>query len=190
MKKIQLHNSFIEHHIDTYSVFTSDSTYDYLIDDYNTEHETDLNYDDFDWTYDKENVVRELAKSSIELVLKNTKGAVIENITYVNSSSPSFYNFTTDSYTMEIEYNEMELEKWIAENRESFIAKCKKDCTPVDGFIPYNEYSDALEDDRFKLAHYIDTVYSDEEDYTNDMYEQVNEIYWNNITMTLAEKTA
>lgn len=183
MQKINLNNTWTDFTIDSYHMFSDDSYIDGEIYNYNRENDTDYNYNDFDWEYKKEEIVKNLAELSISILLHEVKGDVISEMKYVSSQSPYEYNFTTDSYDMEIDYNKEKLGAFIKENEGGFIEKVKHDTTARDGYRPYYEYDEMYNDDRARLAYYLNANMNVEE-YEGEMYNGLYDVFADSITMT------
>ena len=107
--------------IDTYQLFNGDSADNAYIEYYNDEHDTDYTYDNFEWSYDHKQIVKELAESSREWLLENVVGKVVVGIGEIlGTYSPKEYNFTTDSWESEWDIDEKELSKYIETNAEKY----------------------------------------------------------------------
>lgn len=107
--------------IDTNNLFNGESADNAYIEYYNDEHDTDYTYDNFEWSYDHEQIVKELAESSREWLLDNVVGKVVLGIGEIlGTYSPKEYNFATDSWESEWDIDEKELRKYIETNAESY----------------------------------------------------------------------
>ena len=175
-----INNSFTQYTIDTYNTFTSDSHEELEMQNINEGRDTKLEYDGIEWIYDHKLAVELLSKNSIEFLLQEVDKNIIQDIKYMSSGSPREYNFSTDSYDMSIDYNQEKLDKFISSNLEGYRAVVKKHTTSYSGYTAYHKYEEALENNTFKLAYYLDTLYSD--DYMDYMYENLDGVYMETVT--------
>jgi len=59
---------------------------------------------------------------------------IIVNVKYQKTVNPAYYNFSTDSINVEIEYNPKKLKAFIKENKEAFKEYIENKYTSYDGF--------------------------------------------------------
>lgn len=149
--------------IDTYQMFNGESAYEMELDYYKTEENKEV-----DINYNHKQIVKDLAEASINEIMiqldkyENTTG-IINHMTVVKTYSPQFYNYTTDSYNVEIDFNEDKLEKFIKDN--------------YDDFQQFDDNS--IEN---QLIFLLDQI--DKDSYNQGMWERETEIYINNQTVT------
>lgn len=172
--------------IDTYQTFTGDQADENLISYYNEEHNTDYDYDDFEWEYDHAQIVSDLAERRSEF-LESESPAIYKCIP-VGTGSPREYNFSTDYAMFEITYDEDIVWGYIKEHKEDYDTFYRDS-----GWYSHTEWRD--DDDPQKaenvemsmLDYYLNkTIDHDTAYYALAEYEY--EIYENNTTMTLKEK--
>lgn len=163
-------------HIDTYQVFTGESFEEYELEYLREIHEdSTLDYDSFEWSYDHDAIVKELAIQSIDIIeneLRHSDIDVIESIELDESFSPRFYNYTTDGYKMNVTCNAPRLHEYMVKHYDAILEIAKS----------HRAYeSDITDDDRVyaTVVHIINNVL-EEESYTLEMFEHVHEIYSNN----------
>ncbi len=156
---MKINNLDTKYSIDTYQLFDFNDEMEYF--------NLDWCYDDYDWTYDNKWYTEALAKQSIKYIKELVSSDVIQNITLVSVYSPKFYNYTTDNYVMDIEYDQSELNKFIKKNRDKYI-----------------EYSKDLElDTHTELCFYINSFDDDMiDDYYYNMTENVLQTTYTNFT--------
>lgn len=107
--------------IDMYQCFNMEMEIEREIEYASEEAGEELSYDDFEWEYDMEGYREALSKASIEFILNRLDDdSVIKKIEYISSNSPKFYNYTTDSYNAEYEYNIDALWDYILKNMEGY----------------------------------------------------------------------
>jgi hypothetical protein len=184
MQTITINNTDTENiHIDTYGMLTGDSHEESTIEYESEQTGRELTYDDFDWTYDHAGIVKDLAHESIDILLQaiahTDYAKIITGITYVSSTSPGYYNYKTDSYMMNIQYDIVQLDKYVTENYAAIYEICKK----------YHAYEcDITEDDRLYAAivHILDNCI-DSESYNYAMWETEYQAYSENTTYTINE---
>ena len=178
--KITIDNRDTENiHIDTYEMLKGDSAAESEIKNYNEQNKTDLNYDDFNWTYDHEQIVKDFATESIGVLGGEVNRNIIKSIKYVSSTSPRFYNYTTDSYVMDVDVNSKALLQYIKENKIEII------------FSKYScEYNENLQNNVYHaaLCHLLDHALTTD-DYNMTMWEKENEVYYENTIMVLIKKS-
>lgn len=172
--------------IDTYCMFNGDQADDDLIDYYNEEHNTDYNYDDFEWKYDHAQIVSDLAERRSEFL--ESESPAIHKCIPVGTGSPREYNFSTDYAMFEITYDDDLVENFIKENQEDYDTFYRGS-----GWYSHTEWRDDDDPQKAenveisKLDYYLNkTIDHDTAYYALAEYEY--EIYENNTTMTLKEK--
>lgn len=172
--------------IDTYQTFNGDIVDEQMIEDYNEEHGTDYNYDDFEWDYDHKQIVKELAERRASF-LENESDAIQKCVT-LSTGSPREYNFSTDYGMFEITYDEDKVNDYIKEHKEEY-----EDWYRDSGWYSVTEWRD--DDDKRKaeniemahLDYYLNkTIDNDTAYYALAEYE--NEIYWENTNMKLIKE--
>lgn len=170
--------------IDTYTMYSGDGVDDQLIAEYNEEHHTDYNYDDFDWNYDHEQIVKALADLRAEALQRDVD--IINYVKVLGTGSPREYNFSTDWATFEIDYDEDAVEKYIKDTQEEYD-KWYRDS----GWYSATEWrDDGPRKDEYrqtaKLSYYLNhKVYPQFEDWYYALADDEMEIYYENTTMTL-----
>ena len=183
MQNIIIDNRDTENiHIDTYQTLTGDNATESELEYINDEREPNtpkLTYDDFDWTYDHAQIVKDFAHASIQIItdaIANTPYAdIIKDITLLDTSSPRYYNYTTDGYTAIYTINADELAKYIETNRADIIAIAEKyDATIIDSGIisPKNMQHAAI-------CHILNNCIT-ADDYNMAMWEVETEVYYEN----------
>lgn len=171
--------------IDTYGMFTGESTdeseSEYYRDEYNL---TDDEWRSISFDYDHAEIVKALASSSIQLLDENLVqhgSGIVKAVDLRSTTSPKFYNYTTDSYIATWTVDVKKLENYI-----------KADQAKYNSFEREHWYSvyDSHGTDNFKqedyivamLDYYTQTEYSPE-DYNMSMFEYESEAYYENMTL-------
>lgn len=155
--------------LDTYTTFSLDCE-EQLVDEGKT-------YNDYEWEYDTEGYLASLAQNWQKLMRKNIIDDVIISVTVTGApSSPKYYNHTTDSAPIEVEYNPEALSSYIAAHATHYE---KEKRHSYDGYIWLGGEIDAqiiyyLENESTKL-YSVDDYYMDQLDDTNQ-YEYVTAI--------------
>ncbi len=169
--------------IDTYGMFNGETVDDMLIEDYNEEHNTDYNYDDFEWEYDHAQIVSDLAEKRSEFL--ESECPAIHKCVPVSTGSPREYNFSTDYAMFEITYDDDLVEKFIKENQEDYNRFYRDS-----GWYSHTEWRDD-DDERkkenieiSKLDYYLNKTIDHDTAYYA-LAEHENEIYMNNTKMEL-----
>lgn len=165
--------------LDMYSTFTTDSTEDLILDNIREEY-PDITYDDLDWTYDMDMIHSKLADLVVDFmsdmqVQYTTDQTPLFKVTGVKSlHRPKYYNYTTDSADLDIEYDQSRLDQFIEENKSEYLKFCERS----------NHYtSTPLDDDTEKLYFYIEKNYDHESDnWIYHAFENINETMYNAIS--------
>ncbi len=184
-----LSNLDTEYTIDMYQTFTGDDTDTMLVDDYNEQNDTDLQYDDFDWTYNTNAVCEGLAHASIDYIYTTLpNNDIIQSITFDSICRPMYYNYTTDSYNMAITYNPTTLESLPQNIKDIAIERMTKD----KGYINIPDTGvpdiDTQEWHDYLLLAYIDSIYTvNSDDYISTMFEQASGLYYESTVMKLID---
>lgn len=156
--------------IDTYSMFTAESFFENEEEHYRTEEGKEV----VDWVIDHKQVVTELANESIGYLENELRDlGIIKTISLVSTHSPKFYNYTTDSYKMQVDFNVKALMDWFNKSEDKDLAEEIIDNLKEDW--QHQEYS------KYEphLVTLID-VLVDIDSYHSHMWEAEYEIYCNN----------
>lgn len=97
---------------DTYQSYNGDSWNEYIIEHHREETGLDLGYDDFSWTYNHSGIVRGLAEVAAEWIqscLWDLGLDSISDVKVVDSWSPTYYNFQSDGFEVELTCDPTEL---------------------------------------------------------------------------------
>ncbi len=144
------------------------------------------NWTDLDWQsqsaigeieYDTQGYLAALVEASVDYVQDLVSGAdkhgtgfqgMISDVSFVDGSisSPRAYNFSTDSYDLEIEFNPNLVDDYIAANDEKYQEYVRETWTSCDGFWSRI----GVDDDETKLYFILQEIArseSDEPDYTH-----------------------
>lgn len=178
--------------IDTYGMFNGDSVDESEADYYREEYQlTDDEAQQIDFDYNHAGIVADLAGSSVAIIERELHGVtpvvVIGCPVIKKSTSPQFYNYTTDSYTADwtidldqllvfANQNQAEFDKHIQDNWNEFVN------VPA---VITEEYLRA-DDDKLLVAMfdlYLRSVV-DVESYEMAMFESESEAYYENMTPT------
>ena len=175
--------------VDTYGTFNGDFEINTMIDDYNDEYRVingrDYDYDDFEWTFNKDQIVRDFAE--LRAGFLENESEAIQKVVTLRTGSPKFYNYSTDYAIYEVTYDDDLVEKYVEKNKEDYD-KWYRDS----GWYEHTEWMD--DEDRrkeeniaiSKLDYYLNkTIDSDTAYYA--LAEQEYEVYENNTTMKLKD---
>lgn len=138
--KITINSNDTFFHIDTCSIFTLENDVDcemeYILELPENEK---LTVDDFDVDYEMDGYRQALAAASIDYIKDLTaNGGIITNIEYANSTSPMYYNYTTDSYTANWTYNANKLKKYINDNYDKWVKYTQNEWSTVSSNVNYH----------------------------------------------------
>lgn len=103
---------------------------------YNQEHDTDLNYDDFDWHY--EDYRERVAKAFVECFERNFQDVMPAEINYQSISSPAYYNFSNDTINIEVDLDFPRFMEIVNEKKEEIREYILQNYTSRDGFMSYH----------------------------------------------------
>ncbi len=103
---------------------------------YNQEHDTDLNYDDFDWYY--EDYRERVAKAFVECFERNFQDVMPAEINYQSISSPTYYNFSNDTINIEVDLDFPRFMEIVNEKKEEIREYILQNYTSRDGFMSYH----------------------------------------------------
>lgn len=117
--KIIIDNRDLAFTIDSYQTFAMDEE-ESIIEWLNGENDTNLTYDDIDWSYDHKGYLEHLSEVSVSILEQGLKDDVIKGIKLIDQKSPTYYNYTTDSYTAEWDINLRNLKAYISKNQEEY----------------------------------------------------------------------
>ena len=185
MNKIIIDNRDTENiHIDTYGMLTGDTADEYTIEsEIESTGNTELTYDSFEWEYDHKQIVKDLAHASIEIVEQAIAGTeyakIIKGIEFVGSGSPTYYNYTTDWYTMSVDVDMDELKKYI----DIHTKEIEKIAESYDntGIVDLENYENMH---HAGICHILNNCITSD-DYNMEMWEKEHEIYSENTTYKL-----
>ena len=179
-------------HIDTYQMLTGDNFTDYELETLQEQY-PECTYDDFEWTYDHENIVKDLAMASIDILSNAIDNDIIKSIEYVSSTSPRFYNYTSDSYIMAVTVDEKELNEYIQLNfielrkiLASWTTATKNSEWYVTEYTPIDDIN-ASDLQHASITHILDNCMT-EDNYNMAMWEIEMEAYMENTTITKLKK--
>lgn len=116
--KLRINNLDLGYTIDTYGMFTGESVEEYEAEYYRDIHGIDTDLVEFD--YDHAEVVQALASESVDILENELKGDIVKSITLEKSTSPQFYNYTTDSYIAEWDIDHTKLINYCGANQTEF----------------------------------------------------------------------
>ena len=159
--KIKLETLYTPYTLDTYSTFLSNDHEESEIDNYNEEHGTDYNYDDFDWTYDHKKLVKMLFDNCIELMRDNCIDDIVLAIEPNGEpTSPREYNFSTDKGWIDFEVDHEKLVQFcLVDNKDDYHENKLQDRS---GFLWMGNREQTM------LAYYLNKKTAD--DYTPEDY--------------------
>jgi len=166
--------------VDMYQTFTGESNNDSMLDYYNSQNDTSLDYNDFDWEYNTKEVLKGLSMASVEYIIENTNENIIKNVELVGTFSPQFYNYNTDSYDMNIEVDTDKFTKYMQENEKEYATWANAQSYHIPTGI-----AEGITDDM--LSYYLYTEMNDTEDYIMSMYDVASELWHENTEMKLAQ---
>lgn len=132
---IRINNRDTMFTIDTYNMFTLDYEEESIVHDIIREEESqnkaieaDDVYELYEFDYDMQGYIKELASSSVHILKQELVGlpkhfdahGIVQDIKLEETASPKFYNYTTDSYTATWLIDEKKLKEYIDKNAQVF----------------------------------------------------------------------
>lgn len=184
--KLRINNRDLPYTIDTYGVFTGDSTDEGEREYYQEEYGlTDTETQDLEFGYNHAGVVEALANQSVNLldqnlVQHNETGGIVRSISQpFETKSPQFYNYTTDSYTADWDVDDIKLAKLVKNHKnadgetfEQWLADSS-----------WGEIEPMTEDYIVAMLEYwLPSIY-ETEDYETAMFECEGEAWYENMTL-------
>lgn len=184
------------------TIDTVSGTLGYTLDTYGVFSASDA-IEDEDWTddteFDHKQYVKDLAEHQVD-ILNNYTNDIVKSFKVTGAYSPSYYNFSTDNSELQIELVGSKLLDYIKANLTEFKEYLNEEFTSRSGFssfVPNNwtEFwyeangSNKVDSDRawaIMLGWYMRRELLTEDEYINEMYENLHEIAYNNAS-NLAE---
>lgn len=181
---------------DTYQTFTSDHFEESEIEGWSEHLGRDLNYDDFDWTYDHAGIVRSISEVMADWIGERLSdlGVGSAQVELTRTGSPKFYNFESDWFEIEVTLDPAELravtpdfdvDAWASEYYRSY-----------DGFHSY--VTGRMHDDdyhaEYDFAFRVESLLRENADtyepdnWKYEVWENEYEIYMDHVTMTLRDE--
>ena len=95
---------------------------DQIIESYNEVNDTDLSWDDFNWSYDFVGYSKAITEGIMDTIKEEFPGLVI-NYEFEELIQPKYYNYGTDSVNIILEVDKAVLLNLIGENRSIVTGK-------------------------------------------------------------------
>jgi hypothetical protein len=169
--KIELESTFTPYTLDTYQTFTMEDGDAYLLDIENSKkpnRKKELEYDDFEWDYDTESYLNDLAHNWKICLNENIIDDVILSINYEGKpTDPKEYNYTTNKVYSFFEVNVDKLQKYIKDNQNDYNENKIQSRT---GFYWFGD------DNQTMLNYYLYNVSSKKYTPTDYYYDQIEGI--------------
>ena len=186
MQTITIDSRDLSYTIDTYGMFTGESTQEGEEEYYTEEYKlTEAEQEKIEFDYDHKGVVKELAIASVQLLHENFVqhgNGIVKEIELVKETSPQFYNYTTDAYTADWTLNIEALKTYIVLHQGEY-----------NNFERDNWYSvyDSHGTENFNEDNYIVAMLDfytqneyDREDYEMSMFEYESQAWTENMKPT------
>lgn len=190
MRTIEINSLDLGYTIDTYGMFTGESTDESESDHYREEYNlTDDEWRTIGFDYDHPEIVKALANSSVQLLDENLVqhgSGVVMAIDLRSTTSPRFYNYTTDSYRADWTIDESKLIDYINQDTAKFANHLVESWNEFIG-VPVKIDLEWLTDDDDKMLVAAIDFWSrneyDPESYDMQMFEVESEAYYENMTL-------
>lgn len=158
--------------------------------------------------FDSEGFMKDLAELHAEVINDALPAGGIKSVRVVGTSSPQFYNYSTDQVELEIDVDLFQLYRYLQmyNNAAEFEKFIKEHFTSRDGFWSYTpntlkdfyetmdgtsaEYDKEVDRDKcitVLAGWYLTRECLTEEEYLDKMYDRVHEIMYNNFTQFSTE---
>ena len=170
--------------LDMYSTFTMDSCEEIILECQKDEWKPS-DYDSYNWTYNIDAIHNRLASLWCEFMLDkynvwlNENDVIIKDCKLLSIHRPKYYNYTTDSADIEVEFDARKLNAFIKRNDKLYRLFCQESSH-------YTSYP--MDDSMEKLAFYMQSIaYIDdwEDEWFCFAYESINETMYNSISYEL-----
>ena len=100
--KIEINNQDTLFTIDTYQTFTGDDNEDMMIEGFGCSR------DILDFDYNHDEIIKCLSQASFEYISGIVSDSdIINEMRFLRHGSPKFYNYSSDYYVFEIDYNKI-----------------------------------------------------------------------------------
>lgn len=119
-----------------YHTFFECDSEEFMINDYNNEHNTNYDYSDFNWNYDDyhKSVAKQCCSVINKLLIKHK---IIKSLKFEKIVSPRQYNFENDSINISTDIYVNNIKKYLKENFKDFSDYVKSHYTSVSGFTSF-----------------------------------------------------
>lgn len=173
--------------LDMYSTFTTDSVEEMILE-FQKDEWKPSDYDSYDWTYDIDAIHNRLGELWCEFMLDKFNlemkddDIIIKDCKLLSIHRPNYYNYTTDSADIEVEFDARKLNAFIKRNKKLYMEFC---------FTSQHYTSTPMDDYMEKLAFYMDSIAKIddwEDEWLCFAYEGVNETMYNSISYDLITK--
>lgn len=172
--------------LDMYSTFTTDSCEENILQ-WQEDDGKPSDYDSYDWTYDMDEIHNWLGKLWCEFVLDKYNqfmkdDIIIKDCKVLSIHRPKYYNYTTDSADIEVEFDARKLNAFIKRNKKLYMEFCERSS---------HYTSTPMEDYMEKLAFYMESIAKIDDlewEWIMFAYEGVNETMYNSISYDLITK--
>ena len=193
--KLRIDNRDLAFTIDTYGMFTGDSVEDMEREHYADTYALNLDEVELNFEYNHPGVVKRLAEESISLLwdqfcgIVGNRDGIVRNITLDKTTSPQFYNYTTDSYVAIWDVNIIKLKNWIRKNRDNYDTYLTENYDAYDRekLTPGSESYDQEYHWISMIDFYTRTEY-DPEEYESHMFEKETEAWMENMDLDAESK--
>lgn len=172
--KLRINNLDLGYTIDSYGMFTGESVDESEAEYYRDIYGIDTEYAEFD--YDHVGIVKALAENSIDILESELKGDIVKSITFEKSTSPQFYNYTTDSYIAVWDINHNKLIDYILANKKEYEKFFEAEWREV--------WADESKSDVVAMLDFYTRSEFPIDDYNSHMWEREFEVYFKNMEPT------
>ena len=186
---IRINNRDLAYTIDTYGMFNGESVEENEAEYYQTEYKlTEDEWRNLGFDYDHRGIVADLASASVNILSNELSGdPVVKNISLpVETRSPKFYNYTTDSYDADWTIDIDELLKFANQNQSEFGKHIQDEWHEFVN-VPEHITAEYLQSDSDKYLVAMLDLYLrskvDPESYEMQMFECESEAYFNNMQL-------
>src|SRR5690606_36191963 len=92
-------------------------------------------------SFDQAQIVKDLATESIGYLDNEVRDlGIIKSIRLLDTHSPKYYNYTTDNYRMEIDFNVKNLVSWLRENDLLYEVEALENEWQFDAYTRHEPY--------------------------------------------------
>lgn len=192
MKTVIINNLDLAYTIDTYGMFNGGEDLEhyereYYQDEYNL---TDEERDSLEFDYNHPAVVRQFAENSVNILHNELveDDGIIRSIDLETSTSPRFYNYTTDSYRATWTVDDVKLLEYVREHYDEFHKFASDEWSSLEIFNLDDDTCIENDDLLVAMIDFYTRNTLEADDYSMQMWERESEVWVNGMRLDEASQ--